>query len=223
LFNAPIEVQNYAGRELEDLEMKMAEGDVNAGVLRRQFPFRARVIHSSLALMISVVAGVSVGQAAALPHGDRVLQYSVVDQDLRDAISGIGTELGLRVDISNAVHGHVHGRLPSGTASEVMNRLGAVYGFQWVCENNTLYVSANSELTTKILEISAVDPATFTRALQDFHLVDDRWPVRIATDSGLAMIEGPPPYVAMIDQVLIALEKRPPVEVHVFHGPAAKP
>ena len=199
--------------------MKYAEGDVGV----RRISCRARVIRSSLALVMAVVTGASVGRAAALPHGDRVLQYSVVDQDLHDAISGIGAELGLRVDISNAVHGHVHGRLSSGTASDVLNRLGTVYGFQWICENNTLYVSANSELTTKILQISAIDPATFTQALQDFHLVDDRWPVRIAADSGLAMIEGPPPYVAMIDQVLIALEKRPPVEVHVFHGPAAKP
>lgn len=174
------------------------------------------------ALLVSVPAA----QAAPLPHAQRLITYSVVDQSLHDVLTGIGTQVGLRTEVSARVQGQVHGRLPPASARTMLDRLASLYGFDWYCDDRTLYVSSYDEAVSKVLPLGPVGAEQFEQTLGQLGVSDDRWPVRIARASDVAAVDGPPHYIALVDQTLAALAegaKAGVVEVRVFRGTAASP
>ncbi len=165
-------------------------------------------------------------RAAALPDEHRVVRYSVVDQDLRDVIAGIAAQLGLRAVISPRVHGQVHGRLPAAPAVTMLDRLGGLYGFDWYYDDRTVFVTAYDEAVSKVMPLGPVRAGELEQTLQELGVSDDRWPVRIATASGVAAVDGPPHYAMLVDQTLAALAagaRNGVTEVHVFRGTAESP
>jgi len=165
-------------------------------------------------------------RAASLPDAQRVVSYAVVDQDLRAVIGGIAAQLGLRAVISPHVHGQVHGRLPAAPAATMLDRLGGLYGFDWYYDDRTVFVTAYDEAVSKIMPLGPVSASELEETLQELNVSDDRWPVRIATASGVAAVDGPPHYAMLVDQTLAALAagaKNGVTEVHVFRGSAASP
>lgn len=172
----------------------------------------------------AVLLGVPTVQAAPLPNAQRMISYSVVDQDLRDVLTGIDTQLGLRTEISAHVHGQVHGRLPPATARRMLDRLASLYGFDWYCDDRTLFISGYDEAVSKVLPLGPVDADELEQTLRQLDVSDDRWPVRIAASSGVAEVDGPPHYAALVDQTLAALSqgaKTGVTVVHVFRGTAS--
>jgi type III secretion protein C len=168
--------------------------------------------------------GIPVAQAEPLPGAQRMISYSVVDQDLRAVLTGIGAQLGLRTEISTRVQGQVHGRLPPASARVMLDRLGALYGFDWYCYDRTLFVSTYEEAVSKILPLGPVSTSELLQTLGELGVSDPRWPVRAARASDVVAVNGPPHYAALIDQTLAALEqgaKAGVTEVHVFRGAAA--
>jgi len=164
--------------------------------------------------------------AASLPGAQRVVSYSVVDQDLRDVIAGIAAQLGLRAVISSHVHGQVHGRLPAAPAASMLDRLSGLYGFDWYYDDRTVFVTAYDEAVSKVMPLGPVSANELEATLQELDVSDDRWPVRIATASGVAAVDGPPHYAMLVDQTLAALAagaKNGVTEVHVFRGTASSP
>jgi type II secretory pathway component GspD/PulD (secretin) len=165
-------------------------------------------------------------QAEPLPNAQRMIRYSVVDQDLRDALAGIGAQLGLRTEVSAGVHGQVHGRLPPATARKMLDHLAALYGFDWYCDGRTLFISAYNEAVSKVLPLGPVSAEDLVETLRQLGVSDSRWPVRVARDGDVAAVDGPPRYAALVDQTLAALTqgaKPDGTEVHVFRGTAAGP
>lgn len=159
--------------------------------------------------------------AAPLPDPDKTVSYSVVNQDLRDVISGIAAQLGLRAVISSHVTGQVHGRLPPAPAATMLDRLAGLYGFDWYYDDRTIFVTAYDEAVSKIMPLGPVSARGLVQTLDALGVSDDRWPVRIAPASGVAAVDGPPHYAMLVDQTLAALAasaKSGVTEVHVFRG-----
>lgn len=164
--------------------------------------------------------------AAPLPNPRQMISYSVVDQDLRDTLTGIGEQLGLRISISAKIHGRVHGRMAPATAERTLNRLASLYGFDWYCDGWTLYISAYDEAVSKVLPLGPVGADELEQTLNELGVSDGRWPVRFARAPGVAAVDGPPRYAALIDETLTALAqtaKSGVTEVRVFRGTAASP
>lgn len=164
--------------------------------------------------------------AAPLPNPRQMISYSVVDQDLRDTLTGIGEQLGLRISISAKIHGRVHGRMPPATAEQTLNRLASLYGFDWYCDGRTLYISAYDEAVSKVLPLGPVGADELEQTLDELGVSDRRWPVRFARAPGVAAVDGPPRYAALVDETLTALAqtaKSGVTEVRVFRGTAASP
>jgi type III secretion protein C len=172
----------------------------------------------------ALLGGMSAAPAAPLPNAQRMISYSVVDQNLRDALTGIAAQLGLRTEISAHVQGEVHGRLPPATARTMLDRLGAMYGFDWYCDDRTLFVSSYDEAVSKVLPLGPVSADELVQTLEELGVSDERWPLRVAHASDVVAVKGPPHYAALIDQTLAALAegaKTGVVEVRVFRGTPA--
>jgi type III secretion protein C len=172
----------------------------------------------------AVLLGAPATRAAPLPNAQRIISYPVVDQDLRDVLTGIGAQLGLRTEISAHVHGQVHGRLPPASARKMLDRLGSLYDFDWYCDDHTLFISGYDKAVSKVLPLGPVDAGELDQTLRQLGVSDDRWPVRVAQGAGVAEVDGPPHYAALVDQTLAALSqgaKTGVTVVHVFRGTAA--
>jgi type III secretion protein C len=190
-------------------------------------PLRLAVLLATGSILaVASLLATTEAKAAPLPDAYRVVSYSVVDQDLRDVVAGIAAQLGLRAVISPHVHGQVHGRLPAAAAVTMLDRLGALYGFDWYYDDRTLFVTAYDEAVSKIMPLGPVSANELVQTLQELGVSDNRWPVRIAPASGVAAVDGPPHYAVLVDQTLAALTagaKSGVTEVHVFRGTAASP
>jgi type III secretion protein C len=147
--------------------------------------------------------------AATPPWPDRPLSYAVVDQDLHDLLIDVGGKLGLRVSISDAVRGRVHGRLPPAAPREFLDQLASIYDFDWYFDGGTLFISSASEVGSKLLNLGPVPPATLIATLDELGIADQRWPIRSSHDAGIALVSGPPRYTALVEQTLEALHKAP--------------
>ena len=186
----------------------------------------AALLATGLVFSIAPLLAAVEAHAASLPAPQRVVSYSVVNQDLRDVIAGISAQLGLRAVISPHVHGQVHGRLPAAPAATMLDRLGGLYGFDWYYDDRTVFVTAYDEAVSKVMPLGPVSANELEETLRELDVSDDRWPVRIATASGVAAVDGPPHYAMLVDQTLAALAagaKNGVTEVHVFRGTAAGP
>lgn len=176
--------------------------------------------------VVAALFSTSEAKPSPLPDPQRIITYAVVDQDLRDVLTGIDAQLGLRTEISPHVHGQVHGRMPPAAARVMLDRLGSLYGFDWYCDGRTLFVSSYDEAAAKILPLGPVAPGTLLQTLRQLGVSDSRWPVRVAPAADVAVVSGPPHYTSLVDQTLTALAqgaKAGTMEVRVFRGTAASP
>jgi type II secretory pathway component GspD/PulD (secretin) len=175
---------------------------------------------------VAALLAIPIAQAAPLPDPHRMISYSVVDQDLRDVLTGIGEQLGLRISISAQVHGRVHGRIAPASAEQTLDTLASLYGFDWYCDGRTIFISAYDEAVSKVLPLGPVSADELTQTLSELGVSDSRWPLRFARAPGVAAVNGPPRYATLVDETLTALAqtaKNGVTEVHVFRGAAATP
>ena len=134
------------------------------------------------ALLIALAA--TPAAAAPLPLMGGSVTYAVVDQDLRDVLTEVTQQSGLRLNLSEAVHGRVRGRLPPAPFSVILDQLAKTYGFDWYYDGGVLYVSAASEAQGKMQPRHAGDfgPALAPARLGGCQGGDRRWaaPLRAA-------------------------------------------
>ena len=180
----------------------------------------ARLAAGFAALIIASSAG-----AAPLPHGNEPVTYAVVDQDLRDVITEVAQQSGLRVSLSEAVHGRVRGRLPPAPLSDFLDHLAATYGLDWYYDGSALFVTAAAEATSKLLSLGLVSLPQLDVNLDALGATDLRWPLRGSTDGRLVVVDGPPRYVQLVEQTLTALSQQRGQSVDkvgVFRGTVGK-
>lgn len=144
-------------------------------------------------------------RAAELRLGDQPYGYTVLDQDLRDALRQFGANNGLRVVLSDAVQGRVRGRLGTLTPREFLDRLSAEFGFDWFYDGFTLYGSAVSEGVNRLVPLGGATFSQLEDALRTFDVADPRFVVRPLGGQNLVMVAGPPRFVELVQQAASAL------------------
>ena len=181
---------------------------------------RTRLVAGFAALMIGSSAG-----AAPLPRGEKPVTYAVVDQDLRDVITEVAQQSGLRVSVSEAVHGRVRGRLPPAPLSDFLDHLAATYGLDWYYDGSALFVTTAAEATSKLLSLGLLSLPQLDANLDALGVADARWPLRGSADGRLVVVNGPPRYVQLVEQTLTALSQQRGQSVDkvgVFRGTVEK-
>ena len=177
------------------------------------------------AAMMSSAALLSAARAAPLPHSDQPVTYTVVDQDLRDVITEVAQQSGLRATVSDAVHGRVRGRLPPAPLEDFLNHLAATYGLDWYYDGSALFVTTAAEATSKLLSLGLVSLPQLQANLDALGVTDVRWPLRGSSDGRLVVVNGPPRYVQLVEQTLTALSQQRGQSVDkvaVFRGSVEK-
>ena len=173
----------------------------------------------------------SAAQAAEPDWPTAPYNYVVVEQDLRTVLRQFGENLGLRVALSDAVQGHVHGRLPALPPRQFLAHLAQVYGLDWYYDGLALSVSTISEAATRFLTVQDLGAGTLKDGLRAAGLFDARFPIRPGPAHDVAIVSGPPRYVALVQESLSAMlasrhpppaaATAPPATLVVFRGAQA--
>ena len=85
-----------------------------------------------------------------------------------------------------------------------------------------LHVNAASELRTEVIDLGRILPTDVVSKLSKLGIADPRYPIRTTPGSGVISVSGPPPYIVLVRQTLIAMARNIPqgedTRVRVFRG-----
>jgi type II secretory pathway component GspD/PulD (secretin) len=174
--------------------------------------------------LLAAVPGTVKGRSMAFPTGSYA--YVVIDQDLRDLLTEFGHSLNVVVQLSDEVHGRMRGPLPTSTAQEFLDRICERSGLVWYYDGSGLFISAQSELRTEVIDIGKVPPKAMSDKLSKLDIVDPRFPVTVTAEPAMLSVSGPPSYLSRLRETVTLLVRSlaRPVEmgdddrVRVFRG-----
>jgi type II secretory pathway component GspD/PulD (secretin) len=163
----------------------------------------------------------------------RPFKYVIINQEVRGILTELGRNIGVPVILTDKVAGRVRGEFAERTrreadrqtAGEFLNRLAETNGLTWYFDGSILYVSADQEFSTQVIEVGTLSHKAIVTELQRLSLMDSRFSVRSAGDAGLISVSGPPAFIAIVRQVVDKLRPPPAVagddpRVRVFRGGA---
>lgn len=163
------------------------------------------------ALLLGVLLAAAPARADVPGWPSAPYRYAVVDQDLRVVLQEFGRNLGLRVALSDAVQGRVRGRLPELPPEQFLDHLARAFGLDWYFDGSVLSVSASSEAQTRFVKLRGLSVAALRDGLRRAGLLDARFALRAGPSADIAMVSGPPRYVALVEQSAAAIaDDRPP-------------
>ncbi|CAM3765618.1 Type 3 secretion system secretin [Bordetella sputigena] len=143
--------------------------------------------------------------------------YFASDESLEAVLRRFSSGFSLSLQLAPGVAGLVNGKFTATNPTEFMDKLAGVYGFNWFVYAGTLFVSPASAMVTKTISVGNGAIAGLRDALDRLGVIDDRFGWGELPDQGLALVSGPPAYVALIERTINAL---PPTagrqEVAVF-------
>jgi type III secretion protein C len=154
-----------------------------------------------------VLIGLGLGQARAETPAwpSEPYAYVVVDQDLRTVLSEFGSNMNVRMVLSDAVQGRVRGRLPALAPAAFLDHLAQSYGLDWYFDGMVLSVSASSETVTHFVPLHGLPFAKLQNDLARSGLLDHRFGLKQGPGPDVVMVSGPPRYAQQLEQSIAVL------------------
>lgn len=148
------------------------------------------------------------GSAWAAPNWPLApYSYYAQQQSLSDVLREFAAGFSLALQQGKGVQGVVNGRFNARTPTEFIERLSGIYGFNWFVHAGTLYVSRTSDVVTRAVDAAGASPSALRQALLQLGILDERFGWGELPAQGVAMVSGPPAYVALVEQAVAALPK----------------
>jgi|GEM_PF-2984677 len=158
-----------------------------------------------------------------LPWPDKPYPYVVLDQDVRDVLGAFGSNLDIPVKVSDKVSGRVRGRLPELTPQKLLDQLAASFGLQWYYDGQVLYVTTVEEAVSEMLPLGTIRFEELQASLASLQLDDPRFPPRPLASANVALVSGPPRYVALVKETMQALQQAYQFQTTIVRGRTGKP
>lgn len=152
-------------------------------------------------LLLALAIGLSVSHSyATTPEEWRegAYAYSADNTPLSVILQDFAGSHGVDANVTGLPDTFVTARLRADNAEAFLNRLALEYRFQWFVYNNTLYVSPQSQQTSRRLKISPDAAPDIKQALQGVGLLEPRFGWGELPDDGVVLVTGPPKYVDLI-------------------------
>lgn len=159
----------------------------------------------ALACAASFAAPWATAQAAPPPWTEAAYSYYADNANLAQVLHDFAGSFSLSLDLSPQVTGKVHGKFNSASPTEFMDRLASVYGLTWFTHAGTLFVSRTTEMSTRSISAGGGNIATVRQALQSLGVLDTRFGWGELPEQGIALVSGPPTYVALVERTMAQL------------------
>lgn len=168
------------------------------------WPWCRRVV--ALATLTSALGIAALAQASPPPWtNDPFNYYAQKPMAVADVLRDFAGSFSMGLDLSPQVSGKVNGRFQARNPSEFLDQLGSAYGFQWFTHAGTLFISRTSEMSTTSINASGSSMPAVRKALTSLGVLDARFGWGELPEQGLALVSGPPAYVALVQRTMASL------------------
>jgi len=158
-------------------------------------------------------------EAAVVHWRTSVVNYSADGKDIKDVLKDFAASQGIPADINSDVSGTFTGKFTL-SPQRFLDTLASSFGFVWYYDGQVLEITAASDMKSTLLHLDTASLQALRDALNRLGIEDPRFPVAYDDAEGSAMVNGPPRYVQMVQQVADDLDanaaRRGGSEVRVF-------
>jgi len=156
--------------------------------------------------------------AGPLPWPTSQFSYPADGKPLHQVLSEFAAGFSLSLDMPTGLDAPVHGRLSGLSATEFIERLAGIYGFNWFTHAGTLHISGNKDMVVRTLpSASAGSGIKLRQLLTELRVLDPRFGWGELPDQGMVVVSGPPAYVRLIEATVAAIPSMPgDMQVNVF-------
>ena len=167
---------------------------------RPLFPRLASALACALAL-----ATVPCAHAGPVPWTDAPYSYYADNAPIANVLRDFAASFSLSLELSPLVEGKVSGRFNAQTPTEFMDRMASVYGLTWFTHAGTLFVARTTEMSTRSITSGGSSIAVVRQALTSLGVLDARFGWGELPEQGVALVSGPPAYVALVERTMATL------------------
>ena len=171
-------------------------------MLRPARPF-ARTF-AALSVCIALAAPFT-ATAGPVPWTTAPYSYYADNAPIANVLRDFASSFSLSLELSPLVEGRVNGRFNAQSPTEFLDRMGSVYGLTWFTHAGTLFVARTTEMSTRSIASGGSSIATVRQALLSLGVLEPRFGWGELPEQGVALVSGPPAYVALIERTMAAL------------------
>jgi type II secretory pathway component GspD/PulD (secretin) len=155
--------------------------------------------------------------------------YLVIDQDVRNVLEELASNLGIGLAMADEVKGKVRGKVRGETAEGFLAAICAASGLSWYYDGTTLFVDNAAGNARRTFDIHVLPTARVQQALAALSSGGARSGLQVDERQHQVVASGPRGYLQLIDRQLAALlpaaqpsnRERPlPGSVRIFRGGA---
>ena len=152
--------------------------------------------------------------AAEPAFAEPTFRYAIIDQDLRDALLQFGSNMHLRVSMSDTVRGRLGGQVYATSPQRFLDLITLENGLDWYYDGYMLYITTTGEGVSKLVKVPAARMDLLRRDLEASGIADARFPLRELPEGNQMLVSGPPHFVELVEQAAAALvpHQRPPAD-----------
>ncbi|MGV3678104.1 MAG: type III secretion system outer membrane ring subunit SctC [Acidovorax sp.] len=159
---------------------------------------------SALACALALAA-VPCAHAGPVPWTDAPYSYYADNAPIANVLRDFAASFSLSLELSPLVEGKVSGRFNAQTPTEFMDRMASVYGLTWFTHAGTLFVARTTEMSTRSITSGGSSIAAVRQALTSLGVLDARFGWGELPEQGVALVSGPPAYVALVERTMATL------------------
>lgn len=154
------------------------------------------------ALALATVPG---AHAGPVPWTDAPYSYYADNAPIANVLRDFAASFSLSLELSPLVEGKVSGRFNAQSPTEFMDRMASVYGLTWFTHAGTLFVARTTEMSTRSITSGGSSIAAVRQALTSLGVLDARFGWGELPEQGVALVSGPPAYVALVERTMATL------------------
>ena len=139
------------------------------------------------------------------PWASAPYSYYADNAPLSKVLGEFASSFSLSLQLSPQAQGTVNGRFNAQSPTEFLDRLGSVYGLNWFTHAGTLFVSRTTEMDTRSITAGGSSIAVVRQALTSLGVLDPRFGWGELPEQGVALVSGPPAYVALVERTMATL------------------
>ncbi len=186
---------------------------------RRRIDWPVRFAATCLGVLACALPAAAQAGASAPPFAERVVSINARGQDVRDFLSDLFGQSGLRVKVSSAATGIVQGVF-IGKSHEVWDTVSRAYGLVAYYDGGVVRVYAQGEIGTRTIATGA--PALVVGEIARMNIADSVNKVR--GESGLVVATGVPAFLDRVEAIAATAKmSAPPVLAAVTPATPALP
>lgn len=161
------------------------------------------VLMGALVAVASFV--VTMGSAVASPSIPwRTPTYTLLAREmpLREAFDAFAVAQGMSVVMSKSVDGVFSGDFRQMPAQEFLERVCTIHNLTWYFDGAALYIYTAGEIMTTLTDLAYMKVENVIALLTELGVVDERFPIKTASNGEIILVSGPPRYVQLILQTI---------------------